>query len=121
MAIANTGGVIITGGNAGNSNSVMSTNNAMGVTKRNLQGENANSSKWLPAVSNEKKLRGQAAAVSNTHTIQIGKGEIQITNQAQSPGPSSIKMYQQPNAIQQHGSLRVTNQVGATSGLYQNN
>ena len=68
MAIANTGGVIITGGNAGNS-SVMSTNNAMGVTKRNLQGENNNSSKWLPAVSNEKKIRGQAAAVSNTHTI----------------------------------------------------
>ena len=94
MAIANTGGVNITGG----SNSVLSQSNNMGMTKRHL--DNNGSSKWLPAVSNEKTMRGQAAQANNTHTIQIGKGEIQITNQAQSPGPSSIKMYQQNVAAQ---------------------
>jgi len=72
MAIANTGGVNITGG----SNSVLSQSNNMGMTKRQLQQENNGSSKWLPSVPNEKKMRGQNAAANNTHTIQIGKGEI---------------------------------------------
>lgn len=95
----------------------------MGMTKRHLDNTGNGSSKWLPAVSNEKKMRGQNAQASATHTIQIGKGEIQITNQAQSPGPSSIKMYQQqaPNQ-QQQSHLRVTNQVGANSnGMYMSN
>ena len=70
MAIANTGGVNVTGG----SNSVLSQSNNMGMTKRHL--DNNGSSKWLPAVSNEKKMRGQGAAANATHTIQIGKGEI---------------------------------------------
>ena len=57
MAIANTGGVNITGG----SNSVLSQSNAMGMTKRHLDNTGNGSSKWLPAVSNEKKMRGQNA------------------------------------------------------------
>ena len=54
----------------------------MGMTKRHLDNTGNGSSKWLPAVSNEKKMRGQNAQANATHTIQIGKGEIQITNQA---------------------------------------
>ena len=68
----------------------------MGMTKRHNMQQDANgSSKWLPTVPGDKKIRGAQAQNSNTHTIQIGKGEIQIMNQAQSPGPSSIKMYAQ--------------------------
>jgi len=53
----------------------------MGTTKRQLGGDNGvGSSKWLPSVSNEKKMRGGNAAKNAHHTIQIGKGEIQIMN-----------------------------------------
>ena len=66
------------GGNLNGTQSVLSHNNpnGMSVTKRHQQD---GSSKWLPSVSYEKKNRpGQNP--NATTTIQIGKGEIQITN-----------------------------------------
>ena len=87
---------------------VPSQNNSLGVTKRH--GEANSSNKWLPQVGNEKSTKNRNGGQNNTTTIQIGKGEIQITNQANSPGPSSIKMYQN-----QQQQLRVTNQVGQTN------
>jgi len=67
LAIANTGGV----------NLVLTQSNAMGLTKRHVQGEHGGSSKWLPSVPSDKKKRvGGNNQSNNTHTIQIGKGEI---------------------------------------------
>ena len=91
-------------------------NTVMGVSKRHGGHDSSGSSKWLPAVSNEKSaLKAHRNGTLNTTTIQIGKGEIQITNNAQSPGPSSIKMYGQVqghHAIPNQNQLRVTNHVG---------
>ena len=73
----------------------------MGLTKRHVNADG--SSKWLPQVAGNDKKPGNASGGGQaaTTTIQIGKGEIHVTNQAQSPGPSSIKMYQS-NAQQSH-------------------
>ena len=67
----------------------------MAATKRH--GEGNGSTDWLPSVSNEKHLknRNDSATNANTTIIQLGKGEIHSMNQSNSPGPSSIKMYQQ--------------------------
>ena len=87
-------------GSVANAHSVIlsqSNNNPMMAMTKRHGGEGANgSSKWLPSVGNDKKTR-PSGGNGNTTTIQIGKGEIQITNQAHSPGPSSIKMYQSQN------------------------
>ena len=92
------------------------TNAVMGVTKRHAPGDST-SSKWLPQVSHEKKSRPGNHKEGAATTIQIGMGEIHLTNQAQSPGPSSIKMYGSGGGGVQHQQphLRVTNQVGQTS------
>lgn len=70
----------------------------MGMTKihRTDASNSHHSTKWLPSVSQEKTSNtktNRTNAAAKTTKLQIGNNEIAVTNQAQSPGPSSIKMY----------------------------
>ena len=116
----------ITGGasNNGGAQSVLSQSNPMSITKRHGANHKDASHKWLPSVaggpSNEKKGRAghsPHAGGANANSIQIGKGEIHLANQAHhnSQGPAgaphaqSIKMHP---AQQQHAGMRAANNAG---------
>ena len=110
--------------NNGGGQSVLSQSNPMGITKRHGANHKDASHKWLPSVaggpSNEKKGRAghsPNAGGANANSIQIGKGEIHLANQAHhnSQGPAgaphaqSIKMHP---AQQQHAGMRAANNAG---------